>query len=320
MKTTTKRILTVSVITAGAGLVLMGIGIGLGGRPGVVFSGSGIRSPYHGQEPYFQERMSLDAFSNLNINIKSEAEIQILQSEDDKYYVEYRLDGEYGKPVCKVENDTFTLAQAISGEHWIGLFGLAFPEYESVNPYVSLYVPEDSPLKQGNIYNDCGAIEVSGIKFQSASITAASGNILLHNISAEDIRLDNEDGNISFDTVKADSLTVTSEYGNVSLKETSCKTAEFKMDYGNLDFDAITLKNLTCEMEDGNIDLYLPDKIENYRLAIKMDDDDLNLPKDASAKHYQNDDGEISYYADGEKTDKTIDIRSEYGTVNISYR
>lgn len=360
MKTNTKRILAVSAVTAGAGLVLLGIGMGLGGRPGVIFSSSGIHSSYQQRKPYFQEKMSLDTFSDLNINIKTEAEVQILPSDDDNFYIEYRLDGEYEKPVCKVENDTLTFSQAVSGEHMLGIFGLSFREYESANPYVTLYVPKDSLLKQSDIYSDYGTIEASGVKFQTISVTADSGDIILNNISAENMKCttDNgtitsdavkvddlsvlsdygsaelresvlgsakfqmEDGDILLDTIKADSLKVTSEYGNVSLKEASCKMADFTMDYGDLDFDAVNLESLYAEMEDGDIHLSLPETVRNYQLTAKLDYGSLELPQDAAMEQYREEDDGVSYHADAakEKTDKKIDIRSEYGNVTVSYR
>ena len=46
MKKITKRILIASAVTAGTGVVFMGVGIALGGWPGVVFTHGGIHSPY----------------------------------------------------------------------------------------------------------------------------------------------------------------------------------------------------------------------------------------------------------------------------------
>ena len=44
MKKITKRILIASAVTAGTGVVFMGVGIALGGWPGVVFTKGGIHS------------------------------------------------------------------------------------------------------------------------------------------------------------------------------------------------------------------------------------------------------------------------------------
>lgn len=359
MKPTTKRILTISAITAGAGLILMGIGLGIGGRPGVIFSSSGIRSPYEKQELYFQEKTPLEAFSNLDINIGSEAAIQILPSKDEKYYIEYQLEGEYGEPVCQVTNDTLTLYQA-SKQLEMGIWGLNFGSYKSVSPYITLYLPEDILFKQSDIYNDYGNIEISGIKFQTASITANSGDVTLNTVSAEKMTLDMDNGNLTADALKADKLSVLSDYGSAELKEsvlgsakfqlesgdllcdtvtadslkavsesgnvrfneTSCKTADFTLDYGDLEFDAVTLESLNCEMESGDIDLSLPEAVQNYQFAIEMDYGHLDLPEDALLEHYREEAEEVSYHADAstKKSNKIISIRNENGDVNIRYR
>ncbi|WP_251389509.1 DUF4097 family beta strand repeat-containing protein [Mediterraneibacter agrestimuris] len=360
MKTLTKRILAVSAITAGAGLAIMGIGMGLGGHPGVVFSSSGIRSSYEESEPYFQKKMQIDAFSNLDLNIDSEADIQILPSDDNKYYVEYLLHGDYSKPVCKVANDTLTLSQTASREHVMTILGFNFRPSETTSPYITLYLPEDTTLKQSDIYNDYGIVEVSGLKSQAVSIDASYGNIILDHISAKDMKLKTDtgtiladalkadklsvvseygsaefkesvlgnadfqmdDGDLVFDIVKSDSLNVISEDGNIHLKDTSCKTADFALAYGDLDFDAAAMDSLDCTMEYGSLNLSLPVTIQNYQLAVELEYGDLSLPEDALLEHYQDEDGEVSYHtaSSKENTEKIITIRSQDGNVNINYR
>lgn len=93
MKKITKRILITSAVTAGAGVVLMGAGIALGGWPGVVFTKDGIRSPYDQRTPYRQEKKEIDPFSELSLYIGSEADVSVAASEDGKYYIEYTLTG-----------------------------------------------------------------------------------------------------------------------------------------------------------------------------------------------------------------------------------
>lgn len=358
MKVSTKRILTISAVTAGAGLILMGIGIGLGGYPGFTFSSSGIRSSHQKQEPYSQKKMPLDAFSDLNLSIDSETDIQILPSDDDKYYVEYLLSGEYSEPVCEVKNDTLSLSQA--SVPTFAVLDLNFNIQEPLHSYVTLYLPKDAVLKHCGIHNDYGSIEFSGINSQSVVIDSDYGNVVLNNTSAENIALNMEDGTLKadtlkadrfsfvseygsaelkesvfnhaefetdygdtlFDTVKSDFLKVVSEDGNVRIKNSSCKSAEFELEYGNLDFDAAALDQLNCKLEYGNLDLYLPETIQNYQLAVELEYGRLSLPKDALLEHYQNEDDEISYYTDfpNKKGGKEITICNEDGDVNIGYR
>ena len=67
MKKITKRILIASAVTAGTGVVFMGVGIALGGWPGVVFTKGGIHSPYEQKTPYRQEKKEIEPFSELSL-------------------------------------------------------------------------------------------------------------------------------------------------------------------------------------------------------------------------------------------------------------
>lgn len=360
MKKITKRILIISAATAGTGLLTMGIGLGLGGRPGVVFGKDGIQSPYQKKNPYYQEKTALDKFSNLNLKIGSSADVRILPSNDEKYYVEYLLDGEYSEPACKVENDTLYLSQEESNEVYTGVFGLYFGDFESVNASVTLYIPEDAVLKQTDIYNDSGDTDISGVKFQTARIESSYGDLTLREVSGKDMDVNLDDGaltvndlntenfsllsesgdteisnsvlgnahfqmtygELAFDTVKADFLTVTSEDGNVTLKETSCKSTDFTLEYGNLNFEAAALETLTCDMVYGDVTLSLPESITAYQLSANLEYGDLTLPKDAAPVLRDDESDEISYQS--EKTDKNakrvISIYSEDGNVTVDYR
>ena len=104
MKKITKRILIASAVTAGTGVVFMGVGIALGGWPGVVFTKGGIHSPYEQKTPYRQEKKEIEPFSELSLYVGSEADVVVMASKDEKYYVEYTLDGNYGKPKCELTN------------------------------------------------------------------------------------------------------------------------------------------------------------------------------------------------------------------------
>ena len=91
MKKITKRILIASAVTAGTGVVFMGVGIALGGWPGVVFTKGGIHSPYEQKTPYRQEKKEIEPFSELSLYVGSEADVVVTASKDEKYYVEYTL-------------------------------------------------------------------------------------------------------------------------------------------------------------------------------------------------------------------------------------
>ena len=56
MKKITKRILIASAVTAGTGVVFMGVGIALGGWPGVVFTKAESIHRTEQKTPYRQEK------------------------------------------------------------------------------------------------------------------------------------------------------------------------------------------------------------------------------------------------------------------------
>ncbi len=360
MNTWTKRILTVSAAAAGIGLVLMGVGMGMGGRPGVVFSKNGISSSYQKAAPYLQEKTAIDTFSGINLDIRSEASIQILPSGDNKYYVEYLLDGEAAEPICKVKDDTLTLSQAYSDANVIGVFGIALDDSDSVNPYISIYVPKDVKLKAIDIYNDYGNVAIEDRSMEHAEIQADYGDVSLNNVSAGDLNCTLSDGDFSADTFKTTSLTFVSTYGsavfqnsdlgdaelqmeygdlqcntvkadqlniasmdgNIELKETASKNADFTLEYGDLTFDAVSLESLDCTSEYGSVSLFLPASIQTYQVEIKLDYGALELPKDALLDHYAEEDGEVSYHADAsdKKAENRISLQSMDGSVTIQYR
>ena len=101
MKKSKKIILTISAVTLTAGVLLTGIGYMKGGRFGFVFSDGKFISADSIEEekqPFILEKKKLDSVKDIDINILSYADIRILPSADNSFYLEYNLPGEYPKP------------------------------------------------------------------------------------------------------------------------------------------------------------------------------------------------------------------------------
>ena len=148
MKKITKRILIASAVTAGTGVVFMGVGIALGGWPGVVFTKGGIHSPYEQKTPYRQEKKEIEPFSELSLYVGSEADVVVMASKDEKYYVEYTLDGNYGKPKCELTNGKLSIAQQDHNGYMTGMFGLNLGENLSgEKSYITVYIPKCQLVK-----------------------------------------------------------------------------------------------------------------------------------------------------------------------------
>ena len=302
MKPITKRIFIFSAVTAVSGLILMGVGMGLGGRPGVLFSKEGIQTPYQEKKPYFQKKTQLDPFHTLNLSIDSDAQIRVLPSNDKNYYIEYLLDGNYQKPHCEVTDDTLYFSQTDSQNFMVGMFGIQFASSVQSEPSITLYLPEGTELKQTQIYTSYGDISLSSANLGDASIETASGNISLKDTTAGTLQLLLEDGDCLVDGVTADTFTLNNEYGDTVLKNTTSKSA-------------------SLELDSGNLILTLPDSMRQYQCDFHLEYGDLTLPEDAPKDRYQEEDGEVIYQTqqNDDNKNRRITIQSGDGDVQIQY-
>lgn len=302
MKPITKRIFIFSAVTVISGLTLMGVGMGLGGRPGVLFSKDGIRSPYQEKKPYIQEKSQLEEFHSLNLSIDSDAQIRILPSNDQNYYIEYLLDGNNQKPRCEVTDDTLHFSQTDSQNYMVGMFGIQLGSFVQSEPFVTLYLPEDVLLKQTQIFTSYGDISLSSVNLGKASVETEYGNISLKDTTAETLHLQLESGDCFIDELTTDTLNIYSEYGDIQTKKLSFQSADITLEYGDLN-------------------LMLPDSIKNYQCKFHLEYGELTLPEDAPKEWYQNEDEEVIYQTKQNDThkNKQITVQSEDGDVQIQY-
>lgn len=314
MKKITKRILIASAVTAGTGVVFMGVGIALGGWPGVVFTKGGIHSPYEQKTPYRQEKKEIEPFSELSLYVGSEADVVVMASKDEKYYVEYTLDGNYGKPKCELTNGKLSIAQQDHNGYMTGMFGLNLGENLSgEKSYITVYIPKGTLLETADIYNDYGNVNWSNVNGKKVSIEADSGNVKIEQSECGEVELDR----VLFEKMKVEALD-----GDVLSSEISCSFADVTLEYGDLRWDAQKLENLTCQAECGDVDLILPEELEKYEVDLQIEYGDLSLPKDTPHDQYREEDGEVSYRisASEKNAGKKISVINEEGDVKVRYR
>ena len=334
MKKITKRILIASAVTAGTGVVFMGVGIALGGWPGVVFTKGGIHSPYEQKTPYRQEKKEIEPFSELSLYVGSEADVVVMASKDEKYYVEYTLDGNYGKPKCELTNGKLSIAQQDHNGYMTGMFGLNLGENLSgEKSYITVYIPKGTLLETADIYNDYGNVTLSNVSGKTFTVQSECGDVKTEQSETTSMELILNDGDVSVDGLKAETFVLQSEYGDSTISdvsskvftvqsecgeveldrvlfekmkvealdgdvlssEISCSFADVTLEYGDLRWDAQKLENLTCQAECGDVDLILPEELEKYEVDLQIEYGDLSLPKDTPHDQYREEDGEVSY-------------------------
>ena len=164
MKKSKKIILTLSAVTLTAGVLFTGIGYMKGGRFGFVFSDSKFISADSMEEekqPFILEKKKLDSVKDIDIKILSYANIRILPSADNSFYLEYNLPGEYPEPAFSCTDGKLTLTQ--ENREPIAIIGFGFHDSQSSEREVTLYVPPKAELNSCKLYSDSGNIQASGL-------------------------------------------------------------------------------------------------------------------------------------------------------------
>ncbi len=355
MKTSTRKLILLSSCMAFAGVVLLGAGMLLGGRPGIVWNKNGISSPHSQSKTCTLEKTRIDPFSDIDIQIGSYADIQILPSDNDQFYLEYKLDGDDGDPSYEVRKGSFHLIHTGNPSR-VGVNFFYFGSFtldEDIRTYVKLYIPEDADMGNLKVHNDSGDFSVDSLAFGDTELDVSYGDVKLKNMNfqdlevnmesgdfqaedmtAQDLLLKNEYGDITMDKskvqkaeikldsgdMKADGLTsvslaVESEYGSITLDRFSTDTAEITMESGDLRLDAVELTSLTCKNDYGDVKVRLPKDISEYSVNARSEYGSIDLPADAPGSHIAYDD-EAVYTADG-KSEGSITIKVESGDIDI---
>lgn len=315
MKTTTKSIVIVSTCLMIGGMVIGGIGFFMGGRPGVQISRQGILSTSTKSEPCELKKTELDDFSKAKITIDSYADVQVLPSDDDNFYLEYLLDKSYGKPEYSVEDDTLTIRQL---NHSIGFINIGFETNETLkNTYLRLYVPKGNALDFMDLYNDTGDVTISDTDFKNSKISVDYGALTLNNTRFDSLDLHLDSGDFIADDTQITTLNLKNEYGKNDLKNFKGDFITADLDTSSLTVNALELGSLDCVVEYGDVKLTLPEKLDTYTFDISVEYGDIMIPKDApKGFHKERYDDEEYYQTDGDGK-RLIHVKSDTGDVVI---
>lgn len=351
MKKATRTILIVSACFMGAGILAAAAGIAAGGWFGIQITPEGIRSSSSENEPYILKKTKLDNFSEIKIDIGSEADIEVLPSKDDSSYLEYSLDGNGAEPVWNVSGDTLTISQ--KGVISSGIFlDMGFQSRLS-DPVIRLYLPESAAYSDVDISSDFGNMDVSGfsadtltlnleygdldmkdISAGTADIYLDFGNLDMENITSDvsEIYLDYGDldikgcsftdteitaasGNIDTQDTSIDTLVLTDHYGDASLQGLTVRSADLTIDSGSLYFAASGLETLTGVNEFGDTVFVLSDA-GDYSFDLVTEFGNITFSGDIPGRLTSWDAGEMSFTSEGEG-DKKIEFTAESGNIQI---
>lgn len=297
MKKSKKIILTISAVTLTAGVLLTGIGYMKGGRFGFVFSDGKFISADSIEEekqPFILEKKKLDSVKDIDINILSYADIRILPSADNSFYLEYNLPGEYPEPAFSCTDGKLTLTQ--ENREPIAIIGFGFHDSQSSEREVTLYVPPKAELNSCKLYSDSGNIQASDLTASVFGIGCDYGDVTLKNIKSKgSLALNLSAGQLNADTLSGKTVTIYNDSGNISLDSCTSDDLHLETDYGDIQLDNAAVKNAS---------------------DMTLDSGTLTIKNSAlGAARITNDSGTISL---AQVTGKSLEATSEYGDISLT--
>ncbi|MCI8520253.1 MAG: DUF4097 domain-containing protein [Clostridia bacterium] len=217
------------------------------------------------------------------IDIKSEyGGINILPSENDKITVEY-VDCEVNRYQVDVSNGVLLVKPVENSirdvrENWFDrILNIDIHRHESY--IMNIKIP-NAILPDIDVEDNCGAVEVSDVKFKNMNCNLNYGGLKIHNVTADSINVESDCGDVEFKNVTADIRT--------------------ECDFGEIRFDRIKSKNITLDNDYGDIKGTIVGKEEDYT---------INAEIDMGAKNIQNRTGGQN------KLDASVDA----GDINIKF-
>lgn len=317
MKPVTKKILILSTCFMGAGLILTCAGIAAGGWPGFEITRGGLHSSASRSEPYTLEKTQIDGFSSLDINVRSEANVVLMPSDDEHFYLEYTLDGNYEEPSYEISDGTFYFSQGYAGAVINGIYFFSpGADSENTDPEIRLYIPESTHLADVTIYNDYGDLSAQRITADHADINLDYGDMNLTDSTFASAGITLAAGDIDADNSAIDELTFSNEYGDSEFNSMTIKTADLTVECGDLLFEAAGLETLTGVNEYGDTTLRLLEPPEGYTFNLNTEYGVIKVPDNAPGRLDISDIAEMSYtsQADG---GKTVEFTAESGDIRV---
>lgn len=317
MKPVTKKILILSTCFMGAGILLTFAGIAAGGWPGFELTRNGLRSAATQRQPYILEKTQIDNFSGLDINIGSEADIILAPSDDDHFYLEYALDGDYEEPSYEISDGTFHFTQGDTGAAVNGIYFFSPGSLsENIAPEIRLYIPESAQLSDIKIYNDYGDLSIQQITAEHADIQADYGDIDLTDSVFANAEITLAAGDFEADSSAIANLAFINEYGDSEFDSMTVNTADLTAEAGDIYFNVTELLKLTGINEYGDTTLVLHDPLEGYSFNLNTEYGEISVPGSAPGRLDTSDMLEMSYTSQADGT-QTVEFTAESGDIDV---
>ncbi len=313
-----RKWLIASLICVVTGIVIMTAGRLMGGRPGFFIDGTGIHRAGEtlDEEPVkgFQE---FEEFDMIELHA-DDADVEIVAS--DRFAVEYCLSGEYGEPVCKVENGELIFDESHNTKLIfmnIGFFTGNVHMGDEPRYYVKIEIPEDRILSQAFFNIEDGGLKIASLRAGELCVKNEYGNIVLDEYEGEKLKIDMDSGDLTLGILKAEQAELNNEYGRITVSEMDGNILNIKQDSGDCRIDWLKSSDTEIENEYGNVSLGILKERKEYSFDLFTEYGRIYVKdKDGEWKQDSTDDG--AHYTFKGRGEKKLKVFCEDGNININ--
>lgn len=315
-----RKWLIASLICIAAGIVIMTAGKLIGGRPGFYIDRTGIHKAGEtlDEEPVkgFQE---FEEFDMIELNA-DDVDVEIIAS--DRFAVEYCLSGEYGEPVCKIENGKLIFDENHDIKFIFMNIGFFMGNTGNIHMgdesryYVKIEIPEDKILSQAFLNIEDGSLKIASLRAGELRIKNEYGNLVLDEYEGEKLKIDMDSGDLTLGVLKAEQAEINNEYGRITVSEMDGGNLNVKQDSGDCRVDCLKASDTEIENEYGNVSLGIFKERKEYSFDLFTEYGRIYVKdKDGEWKQDSMDDG-ARYIFKG-SGEKKLKVFCEDGNINI---
>lgn len=255
------------------------------------------------------KKQQIDDFSDLNVDFQ-DFDLDIRTSEDDHYYMEYRLEKIGGEsPLTWGNKDgelTMKESNGSTGGYFIN-YDLGFlkgemeeTEKQDILNTVILYVPEKAELS-------------------NAKLTFSNGDLTIEKLLCKNMTAKLDDGDLFAGEFQADELQLKNSDGDVTLKKAALADGKITLGDGDLEIDKSSFDgDMKIKNSNGDVSIGTDaDSLEKTDIYLETSNGSIDTGRISSGSSNSDDDTAV-YENKVNNADASLEVSSSDGDITLT--
>lgn len=252
------------------------------------------------------EKMNLDAFSDIEVNIGYHADVEIVPGDSYGVILHY-----YG-PDYSIDYSNTDGKLTIEDKY---IIKTTYNNSQTKINYVTIIVPKDSKFSNIDISDTSGDISLKDIQVDKLKAYNCSGNSSFAEMRINEGDIQTTSGDINVKKMKSNTLKIVCVSGNVEVNEIQSNEAKLISTSGNVFFNGNVHGNSTFEGTSSNIEIVCSGKEKEYSYNLETTSGSIEVNGEKIEKD------EISPSVNVQNSKKNIiKVTNTSGNINIDFK